>query len=256
MSKKTLAGVLGIPEAQRLQDLIIAKGESPTLDSLDDPQRALRFAQANLRGAYLFGRFAVPAYAAAVFGSLTDFPPVDDDDGRLVARIVDMVRGELLNNNIFNRPGECHSHYHDMREAYEEAGGDMIALAAFMKLEREYGFDLSVASSPFWSNASLGYVAAMLRCCADPLAMFIMMPANEEFAPFVYSRACANLSREPRFDKFRLFLGQHVDLDTDDHGPVTLEWLDRYVKKAAVPKERLRQATETAMGLFVPSKAR
>lgn len=246
-SQKSLFSILDIPEAERLQRVIAAKGASPRLEGLRDPEKALRFIRSSLRGSYLFARFAVPAYAKAVFTLLPYLPPVDDAMGVMLTRILDAVRGELLNNNIFGREGECHSHYWDAREAYEAAGGDMEEIAAFEIDAQRYGFDRAMRSSPFWSLGAKQYAYALLRVCEDPLACFILMPANEELAPRVYKAALARLPDEARFDKFRQFFSRHVELDEGDHGPAALEWLDVAIRVSGCSREQIHAATEKVL---------
>jgi hypothetical protein len=244
---KTLSEILRVPEAERLQQAIVAKGASATLEGLRDPDKALRFIRSNLRGSYLFARFAVPAYAEAMFAVLPDFPPVDDAMGAMLTRILDAVKGELLNNNIFGRTGECHSHYHDAREAYEAAGGDMAEVQAFERDAARIGFAAAMATSSFWSPAARRYADALLQVAGDPLACFILMPANEQLAPRVYKAALANLPDEGRFAKFRTFFSRHVELDEGDHGPAALEWLDLYLKEAAPGRDQIAASTRRVL---------
>jgi hypothetical protein len=246
-SAKSLYGILGVPSALKLQEALVAKGASPTLDGLRDPAKALRFIRSNLRGSYLFARFAVPSYAAAAFSVLPEFSPVDDAMGRMLDRIVEAVKGELMNNNIYGREGERHSHYHDAREAYEAAGGDMAEVAAFERDAERLGFGRAAQSSPFWSPASRKYAQALLRCCEDPVALFILMPANEELAPRVYAAALARLPGDGRFAKFRQFFSRHVELDEGDHGPAALDWLEMYVRRASCPSARLEAAARKVL---------
>lgn len=244
---KSLYDILGVPSALKLQEAVAAKGASPTLDGLRDPEKALRFIRSNLRGSYLFARFAVPSYAAAAFSVLPEFPPVDDAMGTMLDRILEAVKGELMNNNIFGRAGERHSHYYDAREAYEAAGGDMAEVAAFERDAAKLGFGRAASESPFWSPKSLAYAQALLRCCDDPIALFVLMPANEELAPRVYSAALARLPAEGRFDKFRQFFSRHVELDQGDHGPAALDWLEMYVRRASCPSARLEAAARKVL---------
>lgn len=239
---KTLAGILNVLEAEMLRDAITAKENSLALAGLDDPEKALAFIRSNLCISYLFARFTVPSYAAAVFSSLTAFHPADDALGATLSKLADAVRGELFNNNVFGRPGECHAHYHDMREAYEAAGGNMTDLSAFMELEGRLGFDRAIEMSTLWSPKSVRYARGLKRCYEDPLALFILMPANEELAPRIYARALVSLCREPRFAKFRQFIERHVALDEEDHGPIALDWLELYLDKTGRTPERIREA--------------
>ncbi len=247
---KTLVGILGIPEAIELQALIVEKGRSAILDRLGEPDQAARFLRTNLRSAYLFARLAVPSYLAQVLQSQVLFPPVDDARGPLIVGLIEAVKGELLNNNIFGRPGECHAHYHDAFEAYEAAIGDVEAVRAFDRLEGEIGFLKAIERSAWWSVGSMRHAKRMIACCQDPLALFIMMPANEDLAPRVYARALGSLPDEPRYAKMRTFLSRHVELDEGDHGPVTLEWLDWYMKNARPSEASVREATRKVTALF------
>jgi hypothetical protein len=245
--RKTLSGVLGIIEGRQLEQAVAAKGASPYLDRLGDPDAAMRFLRAGVRSSYLFARYAVPSYAACAFASLRDFPPVDDETGLLLAKIMEMVQGELFTDNIFGRAGECHSHHRDLLEAYAAAGGDMAEVEEFFRNDGTLGFFAAIRKSSLWSDGSIQYARNLLACREDALASFILMPANEELAPRVYERAFASLCREERFDKFRTFLERHVSLDTDEHGPAALDWLDLYLRKKQPSTSDLRTAARKAL---------
>ncbi len=246
---KTLSGILGVPQAERLQANIYRKAASPTLDRLDDPERALRFIRTNLRGSYLFGRILVPSYGSSVLAALTGLPPADDKLGVLISLILEVVKGEIANSNVFDRPGECHSHYYDAREAYEAAGGNMEEVSTFERLTQQAGIHCGLELSPLWSPGSKAYAYAMIECSKNPLATFILMCANEELAPKVYRRVLASLSRLPRFDKFRHFIERHVQFDETGHGPVTLEWLDYFLAHAQVTPN-VRAATDLVLRAY------
>ncbi len=248
--RKTLFGILNVPEAAALQETIRIKGDSPSLDGLDDPAKAMRFLRTSLCGSYLFARFAVPSYAAAVFSSLTDLHPADDEVGSMLSRLTEAVRGELFNNNIFGRAGECHAHHNDMREAYEAAGGDLSPWRSSLDLQRTNDLEAAMEQCPLWTPGSMRYARNLMACCKDPLALFIMMPANEELAPRVYARSLASLPRGGRFDKFRRFLETHVALDEGDHGPAFLDWLEMYLKKKDIALVRVRESTQKVLTLF------
>ncbi len=244
---KNLAEILRVPQGKLLEDRILQKAASPSLDNLWDPDRALRLIRSNVRGSYLFGRFLVPSYTEHVFGSLWRFPPVDDSLGPLISSIVEVVRGELLNNNVYERPGECHSHYHDALEAYREAGGDMEEINNFLSLNEKVGIRMALQTSPLWSPGSFSYAMHLIDCCRWQLQTFILMAVNEELAPRVYARILKSLSREPRFDKFRQFIERHVEFDSTGHGPVTLEWLDYFIKAANISDNQIEIASAAVL---------
>ena len=248
--KKTLVTILKDPAAVTLQEVIVAKGEASLLNELGDPVKAMSFLRTTLRGSYLFGRYAVPAYAAAVYESLTKFHPVDDEVGPLLEKISEAVRGELFNNNVFGRPGECHSHFHDALQSYADAGGEMAPVKEFLKLTPRSDVEAAMRHCKLWSPGSIRFAQMMMSCCEDPLTLFILMPANEEITPRIYKRTLATLCKEKRFDTFRHFLKRHDDLDEDEHGPVVLDWLDLYIKRAAPCAAHIRTATGKVLALF------
>ncbi len=247
---KTLGQILRVPEALALEEAIRARGDNPFLDELHDREKAMYFLRSSLCGSYLFARFTVPSYVAAVFSSLTEFHPADDEVGTILLRLMEAVSGELFNNNIFQRPGECHAHYNDMREAYEAAGGDPGPWQIFLERERVLGLEVAMAECPIWTENSVRYARHVLACRDDPLALFILLPANEEFAPRLYARSLASLQSGGPFDKLRRFLEAHVALDQDDHGPAFLDWLDVYLRRTAIPPERVADATSKVLRLF------
>jgi hypothetical protein len=252
----TLSGVLQNEAAKRLEAVLSAKADSPVFKGLGKPENALRFMRASLRGSYLFGRFAVPSYAAAVFGALSAFPPADETLGSMLSGVSEMVRGELFTNNIFGRHGERHAHFHDLSEAYATAGGDVREFWSFSELDAAYGFPYALEHSPLWSAGAARYARGLVNCCGDRLAVFIMMPANEALTPLIYPQALKYLCREERFAKFRRYLEAHVELDANDHGAVALEWLATFIARAKVPSSELRLATEKVLALFSNEEVR
>lgn len=257
METHTFASILKVPNAAELDRIIAAKGQSPKLRALGDPERALEFMRANLCGSYVFAKFAVPAYAAAIFGSLSDasMGPPDDHVGRILKGIMGAVEGELFNNNIFGREGECHSHFWDALEAYRAANGDAHEFDRFLEAERAHGFEDAMSMIPqLWTEGSLRY-ARNLRICVDtPLPLYILFAANEAMTPDVYGAALEHLPREERFDKERQFLASHVALDQDDHGPIAFEWLALAIEKqgygSPMIRDFLTDATRKVIALY------
>lgn len=251
----SLSAILKNDVAAWLEAVLAEKAASPVLGRLNDPEEAERFLNVNLRGSYLFARYAVPAFASAIFASLSDGHPPDDGTGRLLAAITEAVSGELFNNNVFRRRGECHSHFHDLAEAFEAAVGNRTEVQAFLR-QAERGFGPESDSAPAsWSSGSRRFAWKLRSCCRDPLAILILMSANEILTPAVYAKALGSLSQEARFDAFRTFLCRHVELDQDDHGPATLRWLQLRVDRlrAASPdtaERRIEEATWLVLDLY------
>ena len=250
--EKRFVEVLGVPAAGRLIEVIKTRSTHPKLDALGDPERAMRFMQSNLCGSYVFARLVVPAYAGHVFASLSDWHPADNAVGLVLQEITEVVRGELFNNNIFGRAGECHSHFHDAYEAFE-AAADAELLAQwklFADLAEDHALFSLISRSGFWSQSARLFARNAITVSKNPLTVFILMTANEMLTPKLYARAAASLCRESRFDKFRQFLETHVDLDGDDHGPVTLDWLEMYLSRDREALKSVEWATECVVKIF------
>lgn len=249
--KPTLLRLLKSDEAKRLEAALASKGESPVLTGLGTPENTMRFMRACMRGSYLFGRHVVPTYVAHAFSTLTNYAPANDTIGQALRGLVDMCVGELSTNNIYNRRGECHAHFNDLREAYAEAGCDTEEFTAFMDKAEQYGTQVAIVKSPgLWSDKSSQFAFDLLECCADPLASFILMPCNEMLTTIIYPVAIKHLCAEARFAKFRRFLEVHIELDGNDHGIVALEWLDLYLKETKVPQALLSKTTAKVLALY------
>lgn len=247
----SLYEVLQVEEARKLDQVLASKKDSPIILGLEPADNTLRFMRACLRGSYLFGREVVPNYLANVFQSLSNHAPADDQTGRMLKGLTEMCIGELSTNNIYGRPGESHSHFHDLREAFTEAGGNVEEFQKFMDAAEAHGTLAAIKEcSTLWSAGSQKYAEKLMACCRDPLASFILMPCNEILSTVIYPVAIEHMSEDARFDKFRRFLDVHVQLDGDNHGCVALEWLAHHVKKENVSQEAIVAATKKVMALY------
>lgn len=244
----SLAKILQSNEGDRLEKALFSKAKSPILQNLGQPDVALKYMRASLRGSYLFGRHVVPTYLSHAFATLVNYPPANDVLGCVLNKMVNMCTEELSTNNIFGRKGECHSHFNDLFEAYAEAGGDVEEFIAFVSLGDTKH---AIKRSPYlWSKASAEFAEKLLVCCDDPLASFIVLPCNEMLSTIINPVALSNLSKEPRFNKFRRFLEVHIQLDGDDHEYVALEWLAFHLKEAKVSQNQVVEATTKVLKLY------
>ena len=247
---ETLSSVLKVPQAVELEEVIAHKAASPIFTQLYQPDQALRYIQNNVCLSYLFARFTIPTYVSEVFSFLRTMNPVDDQLGPLLEGVVEMAQGELFNNNIYLRPTESHSHYHDVVEAFTAAGGSKQLVDDFIKLEQKFGFPKAIDNSTLWSKWSVRYATRSLLCYGDPLAMFILIPTTEELSPKICQRALDNLCTDSSFDKFRTFLQKHVSLDQDEHGPITLRWLETYIQKTGHGPEQIEKSVSKVLYLL------
>lgn len=250
MSDLFFSKISTLPEAQRVDDMIARKSNSPRLRNLGEVERARDFLRTNLCGSYLFSRYTVPSFGSAVLSSLHHLPPLDDTRGILVKRLIDSVVGEICNNNIFDRPGECHAHYRDMREAYAAAGNAMTIVERFESQVDTFGLEAAMNSNPvLWSEGTKRYGQQLVALCDEPLAIFLLMAVTEQMTPHIYRRALEYLPYSPELRLFRHFLERHVELDRDDHGPAAFQWFALASGMKHATERRLKQAYHKVLQL-------
>jgi hypothetical protein len=196
-----------------------------------DATVAKTLAEITLCHTYLFGRFTLPSYAGHVFTTLRDLPPLDEEGGRILRSNAGVFRGELLTNNIYGRPGECHSHYVDMKEAAVRAGVDPQVINDFEEKERKYGFDAAIRKSSLWSKDMVDYALKLKELTKDPFTTFTIAVASEDTIQQGYTTILKYLNADGKFDEFRHFMKRHIELDRSEHGPATIRWLNYFVRK-------------------------
>lgn len=237
------------PDVVHLDKIVAAKIASPRLAQLSDPQRAQAFLTTNLCGSYLFSRYIVPSFGVAVLSSLKYLPPLDDTNGPLIKRLLGSIEGEICNNNVFQRPGACHAHYRDVREAYTTAGNALDDVERFETAVETHGIEIAMRNSVLWSPGARRYAEMTLNICEDPLKLFFHLAMTEIMTPPIYRRALEHLPRIDEFRLFRTFLERHVALDEGEHGPAAFEWLAVALKLKPVTERRLQNALSAILRL-------
>lgn len=231
MAKLSLGDVLGEKAAQPIEQMIAQKLASKKIEQISDPKHAMKFMRANLCGSYLFSYYTVPMFGSVVLQSLVGTrPPVDDERGHVIKALLGLIEGEICNNAIYGREGECHSHYHDIAEAYEAAHGDMEPVEKFITLHNRDGFIPAIRqSTDLWSAGAIHYATELIRHSNHWLIVFVHMAVNEILSPLLYEKVLQYLPEHDRFQKFTMFLSKHVELDGDEHADSALKWLQLFL---------------------------
>ena len=241
-----LAKILGTRNAQELERVIEEGWQTPVIKRLQEPEIALKVMSTGVRSSYLFVKHIIPLYAAHVFQTLSTLAPVDDKLGPILAGITGAVQGELYNNNIYGRPKECHSHYLDMVEAFEYAGGDVSSVCEFEKASN--GITEEAQGRKIWTKEPTAYAHHdTIVLLKNPLSTFILVPAIEEMTPRLFESISRNLSPEARFDKYRQFLDRHVEIDRSEHSSVTTDWLEYFLSKKHSSEYEIDESVENVI---------
>lgn len=230
-------------KAKELDTLLEDENQPTILTKLNEPETVLKVMRSGLWYSYLFNRFTIPMFASHVFQSLIYFPPVNDENGPLLAGVAGAIKGELFNNNIYGG-NRCHSHYIDMAEAYNTASGDIEYL-------KELPEKIEAADKKTIRGA---YAVDLIELLKNPIATFILVPAIEKGTPKFFETVSKNLSKESRFDKYRQFVDRHIELDRGEHSSVTMDWL-AYVAENLEPNDSLTE-TEMVINLLKLSRGK
>ncbi len=202
----------------------------PVFTNCTDEAVAEKLVVVTLWHTFVFGRFVLPSFIGHSFLSLRNLLPADDTIGKALRGVMSVGIGELATNNVFERAGETHSHYWDMREAYEQSIGRGNVLNLFESMASRNGVHSAAKHFPdYWSPNMRHYARLAERVTEKPLPTFILAAASEEVIRRGYEVILAHLPQTEQFGLFRLFLERHVELDSGDHGPATAEWFRTYV---------------------------
>ena len=176
--------------------------------------------------------------------TLRDIPPLDEEGGRIVRSNAGVFGGELFTNNIYGRPGECHSHYVDMKEAAVWVGADLQVIDDFEEKERKYGFDTAISQSPLWSKKMVDYALRLKELTKNPLTTFTIAVASEDTIQQGYKTILSHLNADGKFEEFRHFMKRHIELDQSEHGPATIRWLNYYIRKCKPDSSAIDKAID------------
>lgn len=211
----------------------------PLFQQEDKEEIAQRYIRTYLCHSYLLNRFIFPSLGWHLFDHLLRNPPLNDVKGPIVKHAMHTLIGELCNNNVYQRSGECHSHFQDYAEAYIAAGGNKEELDQFTALEDEHGFDEAMKRSPLWSKTMQDYVLDLLVSLQDTNTSFLINFALEECLHKQFKVILALLPpADSKYDKLRIFFSRHIEFDEGEHVPA----MQSFVSTFMIEKEGLHLA--------------
>jgi hypothetical protein len=202
----------------------------PIFSACKDPSDADRLIKISLGHTYLFGRITMPSYIGHLCFALRSIPPVKANLAQVVNSNIAMFTGEVCSNNIFG--GVAHAHYHDMLQAYTRATLEVEKVQCLdtptFKSAKQALEDTGV-----WTDAMLEYADHLETSTLDPLSTFLIAVISEETISESYKTILKNLNDNSKYDHFRTFMQRHIELDTAEHGPAAVRWLNTYLQRAS-----------------------
>lgn len=231
---------------EELEQLMYDWSQADIFYRSGDQRIAEKLVQITLCHTYLFGRYTLPSYGGHIFMALRDIPPADDLVGKVLKSNAAVFEGELFTNNIFGRQRECHSHYLDMLEAYEQAGCDRLLVDTFTQRERQVGIDEAMEESLLWDEKMMDYANHLREVTKDPLTTYLIILASEDTIAEGYKTTMQHLNQNPKFGKYRTFMRRHILLDqeNDGHGKASLDWLNFYLETFKPSAEEVNRAVQ------------
>jgi len=203
---------------------------------------ALKLVTLSLCHTYLFGRFTLPSYAAHIFFTLRELPPTDDELGKILLSNSSVFSGELFTSNVSGKSGDHHAHYFDMIEAYERAGGDKDVINRFRQADVKGNFAQAILNSSIWSKTMISYAHFLQNATKDKITAFLIAVASEETIQEGYKTILKHLNAHERYSKYKSFLEKHIELDTQAHGPATIQWINWYIDNVKPTKAEVDKA--------------
>jgi len=75
------------------------------------------------------------------------------------------------------------------------------------------------------------YALKLKELTKDPLTTFTIAVASEDTIQQGYKTILKYLNPDNKFGEFRNFMKRHIELDTSEHGPATIRWLNYCIRR-------------------------
>ncbi len=241
------SALLNHSRLEELESTMTEWVNSPIFYECHDRKLAFKLLTISLAHTYIFGRFTLTSYAAQIYLSLRQLNPLDDQLGEILKINSSVFQGELFTNNVYNKPGDCHAHYYDMKMAYEKVAGDINAIKLFEHNAIEYGVNHAFSSSSLWNENMTVYANYVEEITNHALPVFLVVLISEKAIWEGYNIILDQLNEHESFDLFRVFMRRHIELDNDEHGPSTVLWFNYYLDKLKPSQRELDRAMDVAI---------
>ncbi len=239
--------IMSHPLANAIDNLIHDWINAPLFYKSGDTKLATKLVEISLSHTYLFSRYTLPSYAGHVFYSLRKLPPADDHLGEILKTNSNVFHGELFTNNVFHHPDACHAHYYDMKKALLDLEDKTDLVAQFEQCMQSEDYDHLINNNIFMNDALLEYALFIQAITESPLTSFLITLISEKTIPESYKTILHHITDAPCFGSFKYFITRHINLDNDEHGPATCNWMNFYLDNNTIKESELDHAMECAL---------
>lgn len=150
---------------------------------------------------------------------LPSHPFAVQEDGAMLHLLLSLANEELATENIKPQRVEVGPHYVFMLEAAQHAGIDTSPIEYLIEnVEHEELESLMVAKH--FREPARAYMLFSDRCARDFYAALSTVALRELSLGTAFTRLDDQIPEGDRFGPYKFFLQAHVELDSEDHGPL------------------------------------
>lgn len=141
--------------------------------------------------------------------------------------LLELSRGELATKNIPTKAGNYSPHFVPMLEAAKSAKIKTKKLEHFINLVGKPEWPVRTAAKELGFNLELTeYLSFSDLCTKTYKDSFATVALRELTLPGSFSQILRHLPKYKRYDKYKEFLGMHIEFDNDQHGPLMTQALE------------------------------
>ncbi len=195
------------------------------LDTVDDVKLFMQY--------HVFAVWDFMSLLKSLQGHLThvNAPWVPVENPKLARFINEIV---LAEESDVNELGEPKSHFEMYLDAMIQIEADVTKInhfTKFIKRGTSVEFALQTAKTPKGVAEFVEYSMSLIQTNQPHMVAAAFTFGRENILPNIFIEILRKSGKEKEYSKFRYYLERHIELDGNDHGPISLDMISNLCKK-------------------------